>query len=562
MDDKAKSVIATWERRDSDRGTTKSHWQDICDFMLPDRADYTNSRSPGQKRMSKVFDSTPIWCVQQFASGLHSLLTSSSLQWFWLEVEDERVNRIDAVRLWLDFASAHLYAIFNGPQRNFASQSNELYQDIATIGTGVMAELESPVSGILFSTRHLKECVYAENDEDRVDDLTRRWKWTAKQAVARWKNSAGEKVLKAYLEKPETEFYFLHSVKPRSLRDPSRSDAKHKAFESVYVSESDGSCITESGFDDFPYHVPRWTKLTGEIYGRGQGAIARPDVKMLNELMKLVVKSAQKLIDPPLDVPDDSYLLNIKTVPGALNFRRRGTRPDDRVQPIATGGQVQIGEKMLEGLRNQIKQTFFVDIFRMPTDIQDPASDGKGITATYWLHRREKEMMALSPMLARMSSEFSYPLINRTFNIEWRKSVAANFGPGSPFPPPPPELSGAKLRVNYVSPMALAQKSSELDAVDAVVQQQMLLRQMDPQSPLVLDVEAIMRLTSRSRNAPAEILKTAERMNAEAKAQADAQAEAAQQAQIANVAGAAKDGSSAVKNLAAAGGAGQMQEAA
>jgi hypothetical protein len=562
-DPRAKSVIETWNRLDGDRGTTKTHWQQICDVMLPDRADYTLTRTPGQKRMWKVFDSTPIWCVQQFSSGLHSLLTSSTLQWFWLQVEDENVNRLDSVRAWLDFASAHLYAIFNSPQRNFASQSNELYQDIGTIGTAVMAELESARSGILFSTRHLKECVFAENEEDRVDMLTRRWKWTAKQAVAMWKQSCSPAVLKAAMEKPETEFAFLHQVKPRADRNPDRSDNRHKPFESLYVDEAAGEIMTESGFDEFPYHVPRWTKLSGEINGRGQGAIALPDVKMLNELMKLVVKAAQKVIDPPLDVPDDTYLLNIKTVPGSLNMRRRGTRPDDRIAPIVTGGRIEIGNEQLESLRNQIKQTFFVDIFRMPTDLQDPASDGKGITATYWLHRREKEMMALSPMLARMSSEFSYPLINRTFNIEWRKSKALNFGPGSPFPPPPPELSGAKLRVEYVSPMALAQKSSEDDAIDAVIRRQLELRQLDPESPLVLDNEAIMRLTSRNRNAPAEILKTAERMNAEAEAEAEAKAEAARQAQITNIAGAAKDGSAAVKNLSGAGvGAQQMREAA
>lgn len=552
-DPRAKAAIESWNRRDSDRGIAKQHWQEICDYMLPDRRDYIATLPRGAKRMQKVFDSTPIWCVQQFASGMHALLTSSTLQWFWLLTEDERVNRIDAVRLWLDFASAHLYSIFNGPLRNFASQSNELYQDIGTIGTAVMAELESPRSGILFSTRHLKECVFAENEEDRVDDLTRQWKWTAKQAVAQWKNSCSPAVIKAYNDKPETEFTFLHQVKPRTNRNPDRRDKMHKPFESLYVCEQDMSIITESGFDEFPYMVPRWTKLTGEINGRGQGGVALPDVKMLNELVKLYVKSAQKLIDPPLQLPDEGFLVPIKTVPGSLNFHRPGLRPDDKIQPIETGGQVQIAEKMLEGLRQQILRTFFVDLLRLPTDLQDPASDGKGSTATYWLHRRDKEMMALSPMLARMNSEFTYPLIDRTFNIEWRKSIALGFGPGSPFPPPPPELAGAKLRVEYVSPMALAQKSSQLDAVAQVIQQQLTLRQMNPSGPYVLDDEAIMRLTSRDRNAPAEILKTAARMNQEAEEQAQAQKEAADHAAMANVASSAKDGSVAVKNLGAAG---------
>lgn len=553
-DPKAKEILKTWERRKGDRGTTESHWQQCSNYADPNRADYIAERTPGAKRMQYVFDQTPIWSRQQFVAGMDSLMTSSTIQWFFLRTENEGLNRNQNVKLWLAQASAVMYGIFNSPKHNFASQKQQLFSDQALIGTSCMAVLESHKSGILFSTHHMKEVVIAENEEDRVDDVTRRWEWTAAQAYACWGAGAGEKVAKAAMDRPDEKFAFLQRVKPRLKRDPQRADNKNMAFESFYVTEADQEIIKEKGFQEFPFLTPRLEKSTGEIYGRSLTMTALPDIKMLMELVKLNVKGAQKLIDPPLDVPDNGYIMPLRTTPGGLVFRRSNMRPDDRIQPIATGGQPEIGDKMLNDLRNAIMRTYYVDLLRMPTDLSDPNSDGKGSTATYWLQRREKEMMALAPMFARSQAEFLGPLIDRVFAILWRKSVALKFGPGSPFPPPPQELSGQALVPEYVSPVAIAQKSSQLDSVQKLMAQQLALRQIDPQTPIVLDMVEIMRLTADDQNAPPSALKSPEQMDAEAQQQAQQQQQEQQHAQIASLAGALKDGGAGLKSLSAAGG--------
>jgi hypothetical protein len=84
MDDLAKEIVGRWERLEPDRQVFKSHWQQCADYMLPERNDCVSSRTPGQRRMTKVYDATPIWANQQFAAGMHSFLTSSWRQWFSL----------------------------------------------------------------------------------------------------------------------------------------------------------------------------------------------------------------------------------------------------------------------------------------------------------------------------------------------------------------------------------------------------------------------------------------------------------------------------------------------
>src|SRR5262245_24906624 len=269
--------------------------------MLPERAEYVVKRTPGQKRMQKIFDATPVLALEQFAAGLHSLLTSPSLRWFTLRSDNEALNQIDRVRLWLEDTTERMYSIFNGPRHNFASQSNELYLDIGSIGTGVMAVLESGRSGILFTTRHLRECVIAENEEDRIDTLIRRWPFTAKQAMQAWPksdrcpNGPGGAVARAAEQTPDRLFTFYHAVRPRLTRNPNRAgEAAHMAFESVYVGQEDQCVISTGGFPEFPYMVPRFSKITGEIYGRGPGMMVLPDVKMLNAMMETVLMAAQK----------------------------------------------------------------------------------------------------------------------------------------------------------------------------------------------------------------------------------------------------------------------------
>ena len=552
-DNLAREVIHDWEEGDGERGTWLSHWQDIGNHLLPNRADYITQRAPGAKRMQWIYDSAPLTALDESASGLHSYLTSPYLPWFALHADDDRRNRIQRVRDWFDRAGAVMYLLFNGPRHNFASQSYETYLDLLSVGTAVMSVLDSQKSGVLFSTRHLRECVLFENDEDRIDKLCRKWEFTGKQAWQKFGDKAGEAALKAYAANDnQRKFTYFHRVQPRVRRDRQRNDRRNMAFESVYARAEDQAVVDEAGFQEFPYLAARFAKASGEIYGRGPGVLQLPDIKMLYEFKKLLLKGAQKVVDPPLMLPDDGFVVPIRTTPGGLNYYRAGTRPTDRIAAIETKGNIQLGIEIFNGLITGINRGFYVDYLRLPSDPSDPGASGKGVTATWVLQQRDEKMRLLSPMLSRLQSEFLDPLISRTFAILWRKSALLGFGPGSPFPPPPPELRGEPWHVEYLSPIAIAQASSTLDAIKRLMQTQLELKQIDPMTPTVLDGEAIMRLEAQNLNAPAAALKSPERMLAEQQKAAQMQ-EQQHQAEIGGqVADAAQKGTGAVVNLAQA----------
>lgn len=563
MDDAAVEIREEWEQLKGDRTTWEVNWQQCSNYLHPERATYITERSPGQKVMRYVYDGTPMWAHEQFANGMHGFLTSPDTQWFGLACDDDRINADYDCRAWYDAAAKKCYEVFASPRYNFASASHEYYLDLGCPGTAIMSEIEGPGDKIQFSTRHLKQCVISENEEDRIDRIVRRWQWTARQAYREWGEAAGERVCKSYADgKPHEKFWFLHRVKPRTDRDPTRADKRHKPFESIYVAEADGAVIGEGGFDEFPFLCTRFMKSTDEIYGRSPGQRLQPDTQMLNEMIKTLLKAAQKVVDPPLMLPNNGYLLPLRTSPGARIFYEAGQRPTDRLEPLLTKGDIPIGRELLNDTRQMIIRGFYVDWFIMPSDMSDPASDGKGVTATFTTTQRQQKMRQASGMLARMQGEFTGPLVERTFNILWRRSKAMKFGPGSPFPPPPAKISGRPLHVTYVSPMAIAQQSELIDTTSRLVQTALGLMQVDPDAGHVVDSEAILRRASQGMNAPADALRSPAVM-AQMRAQAAQQAQQAQaQQQAMDLAKAGKDGTGALQNLASMQAQGAAQQAA
>ena len=135
-------------------------------------------------------------------------------------------------------------------------------------------------------------------------------------------NSLKSKVINA----PYEESIILHSIH-KSDKPMGYQNKKNMDYISCHIHQETGAILRESGFMEFPYVVPRYLKSSSnEIYGRSPAMNALPDVKMLNTMSKTTIKAAQKQIDPPLMVPDDGFILPVRTVPGGLNFYRAGTR--------------------------------------------------------------------------------------------------------------------------------------------------------------------------------------------------------------------------------------------
>lgn len=430
----------------SDRGTFESHWQEVADYIFPRRADFNVMRSPGDKRQTYIYDGTGTQALELLAAGLHGMATNPAARWFSLRTQDESLNEDDEVRQYLSDVEDRIFAEMHSPNSAITTHLHELYLDYAAFGTGVMFIGKAKEDGLLFQTRFLGECVIDENSEGRIDTVIRYFCWTVRQAWQTWGMNCSEDTIKKYRDgKLSDKVEILHSVHPREDADYTKKDKLNMPYASCYVEKTAKHLLNEGGFEEFPYAVPRWYKVTGEVYGRSPAMTALPDVKMLQEMMKTTIKAAQKIVDPPLNVPDDGYIGPVRTVPGGLNFYR-GEK--GFITPLQTGGNIPIALDMMQDLRNRIMTTFFVDQLQM--------TGNADMTATEVLQRTEERMRLLGPILGRMESELLGPIITRVYGLLARMGK---------LPEQPEVLDGEDWVVQYVSPIALAQRGQKVERV-------------------------------------------------------------------------------------------------
>jgi hypothetical protein len=129
-----------------------------------------------------------------------------------------------------------------------------------------------------------------------VNTVFRMYKSTAAQAVERFGfDNVGTFIQKTFEKRPDEEVEILHAVLPRLSRDVTKRDNLNMPFMSVYVCKNTGMVISEGGFEELPYVVPRFLKATGEVMGRSPAMTALPDVKMLNLMSKTIIQAAQKV---------------------------------------------------------------------------------------------------------------------------------------------------------------------------------------------------------------------------------------------------------------------------
>ena len=489
MDDpRASALMKRYQTLQTNRSHWESHWQELGDYVCPRKADITKKRTGGDKRTELIFDGTAIHAAELMSASLHGMLTNAATPWFDLRYENDELNGDDEAKEWLEGATDVMYQHL--ARSNFQEQIHELYSDLVTFGTGVIFIENDDDDGFRFSTRHIAEVYVSEDEQGRVDTVFRKYKTTARAAVRQFGDAkVTQRIAKLNTDDPYAEIELLHIVMPREDRDRRKRNAINKPFASIYLDPGEKMIIGESGYDEFPYCVPRFLKASFEIgYGRSPAMTALPDTKMVNKMSEIVIRASQLQIHPPLMVPDDGFMLPVRTTPGGLNFYRSGTR--DRIEPLNIGANNPLGEMQLEQRRQAIRAAFYVDQLILGT--------GPQMTATEVVQRTEEKMRLLGPVLGRLQAELLQPLIGRCFAILSRQKA---------FAAAPPVLRDGKINIEYVSPLAKAQRTGDVQGILQMIEFLMPLMQLDQGVADYLDMDGLAKHIIKVTGTPATVVR-------------------------------------------------------
>jgi hypothetical protein len=211
-------------------------------------------------------------------------------------------------------------------------------------------------------------------------------------------------------------------------------------------------------------------------------------------------------------VPDDGYVLPVRTSPGALNFYRSGSR--DRIEPLKTDANNLLQLNQEERRQDQIRRIFYVDQLLASTD--------KTMTATQTLQMQEERLRLLGPVLGRLQSELLKPLIDRTFELLLTQGV---------LPPAPEELQGQDIDIEYVSPLAKAQKIGDLQNLVRGIELMTGLAEAIPGITDFLDNDGLVKYIIKVTGLPAQVILSDEQVAALRQQQQEAAAAQQEQQQ-------------------------------
>ena len=476
--------IKKFQALKSDRMNWDSHWEECAQYILPRKDDVYQTRTPGEKKMMRVYESTAIHSNELLASALHGMLTNPATTWFELSTGDEQIDMDDEVRLWLQNTVKQMHNVLN--TSNFHTNIHELYLDLGCFGTGLMRIEEDKEEVVKFQTRPIYEAYARENAQGNINTIYRSFKLDVNQIAEEFGTEMFDSQLEGFLKNRDSQkLEILHVVEPVEQDD--EFDQRGFTYKSVYILVDRKIPLKTGGFKEFPYVVPRWTKIAGEVYGRSPGMKALPDIKMTNVVAKTTIRSAQKVVDPPLLMPDDGYMMPFKTAPGAINFYRPGAQP---VTPLQTGSRVDFGVQFTEQINARIREAFFIDQLQLNT--------GPQMTATEVAQRTEEKLRLLGPILGRQHYELLKPLINRLFAIMFRKNM---------FEEVPEILQDRNLQVQYSSKIAKAQKSADADTLIKVMNVIGPMIQLQPEIMDNVNGDQAIRYVSKAYGLPEQMLR-------------------------------------------------------
>lgn len=517
-----------------ERASWESHWREVAEHILPRRIRLDNStRNRGEKVNAKILNGTATKALRTMRSGLQSGITSPARPWFKMSTGDTELDEYNPVKVWLETVTDMIAAEF--ARSNLYTQLPNVYSDLGAFGTAAFlleeSESNDPSVPLLRAYSFPIGSYYLGLDAQlRPATFARKFTMTVRQIMEKHgrpeKSHDGEpahqdkvspKVRAAWESgQYETPIDVVHIITPNYEYDERYAalNGKHRKFAScLYEVGQESQFLEESGFHEFPVIAPRWDVTGEDVYGTSPGMDALGDVKSLQNLERKSAQAVDKMLNPPLMGPSALRSQKVSLISGDITYvdvreGMGGLKPVHEVRFDLAAADTRVAR-----CEERIRSAFFEDLFLMIAN-----EDRSGVTATEIAARQQEKLLALGPVLERLNDEGLDPMVERTFNVMDRRGM---------FPPRPEQLLNAKIKPEYTSIMAQAQKLAGIGNVERFVGFIGSLSEAHPEVGDVPDWARIVRGYADMVGVPASDLHSEE----DVKAMQDQRAQAQQQAQ-------------------------------
>lgn len=530
-----------WDELKQERSPFEAEWQDIARLIRGQRDNLISTTDPRGLRTKLALTSVPIIAQTNFAAELYGTLTNPANRWHALVADDPDLAKWKPMKDWQDQVTERVLASFRPSASSFYSAAIQIYSDIVSYGTGAQYdEVRHDEGKILDVTLSLGEVVFDIDAFGRVCECVRKFHLkprAAAQMFSKQYENLPAKIREGAEKGSNDTFVFFQHVKPNRDWQRGKLGASGKRWASLYVCEVDDTLVRRSGYDEMPFHAPRWSVESGKVYGRGVGSIALPAVRVMNRMQDANIRAGQKAADPALLAPNkEDWGLSGQVRPGHTLYGGVNYRGERMIHALDNFSATGLTLEMQQQVASEIQDAFQWSLLTL--------ANRTGLSDIETLEQQERHMRMSAPNHGRIQEEYLAPKIARRFSLLWRHGQL----------PPPPEgiPQGAGLQVQYQSAAAQAQKSAEGAAVMRVLSDVAVLGQIDPakmaRAADRISTDDVLEVLIEARGGPSRILVSRE--DADAAGQ-----QRAQQAQLQQAMEMAQAGGAVAKDMAQAAGA-------
>ena len=463
-----------WGALKSERATWDAHWQEISSYLLPRSGRFfVQDRNRGQRRHNNILDNTGTRALRVLGAGMMAGATSPARPWFRLTTPDPDMAKSKQVSIWLDQVTTRMQMVFQ--KSNTYRALHQIYEEIGAFGTGANIILPDYDNVIHNYTLTTGEFAIQTDYRGHVCTLYREFDKTIGEVVKEFGYENVSTSVKNLYDRGTLDSYvtLIHAIEPREDRDINKRDSMNMPWKSCYFelnADNDKKYLRESGFEEFPAVCPRWATIGGDVYGNSPGMEALGDIKQLQHEQLRKAQGIDYMTRPPLQVPTSMKNREVDMLPSGITYVDAASPQ----QGIRSAFEVRLDLNHLlmdiQDVRERVRGAFYADLFLMLANATDTR-----MTATEVAERHEEKLLMLGPVLERLQTELLSPLIDITFTTMLRAEM---------IPPPPPELEGVDLSVEFVSMLAQAQRAVGTNSMDRYVAN---LGQVATMKPDVLD---------------------------------------------------------------------------
>lgn len=492
--ERRRRYLVMWQGAKSERSRQWSKWQELADYVMPELGRFLTSDHNTPKNTGKILNNTPTRTARSLTAGLLAAHTSPARPWLNLTVVDPELAEWGPMKRWLFEVNRRVRLIYE-LSNFYRAMAMGVYPGLAVFGLGTCIAEPDEKRVMRYAPLAMGTYAIAGDGQGKVNRLQYEEAWTVAELVNEfgWE-SVSDSVKVAYNGGWYEQYVaVLRTIAPNEEFIPGTIGRKGKRYGSAWMEigglasaagalsqpSSDPAIgfLRDGGTEKFNVLCARWTTTSRDIYPTGPGHDALDDTRGLMQLERRKLLAISKGVNPAMLIPDALRLNKLSMLPGDAVYYPTGTQGIE-IKPahVVDPRWVEETRAEIQAYMQRIGQAFFSDLMLLFTD-ERPGRGKQPDTAQEITAKQQEKMLMLGPVVENLN-DFLTDSVELTIDAMSKRRM---------FPPAPREARNFKLKIEFISPLAQAQKLLGVQAKERAVQFIGQMAQLDPKVLVKLD---------------------------------------------------------------------------